>query len=447
MQNKIKEVFLFFRDSFFSIVKQMKFFFHKITYFWLLYLFSCTLFIGSITLSITGNNYTFDGKLENLSYQVARYAKNNEYETTIMNVSYTESNESNLVEEHRSYKYINGFITPQYYLNSCILGVNSKISNEFLLGTNNSSLSPKSVIFPNVFSSIEKNIINSDGINEKYYKMDDMNIYFKFKKPQISGYGINWCVISSEFAEKIADELNCDSLEDVIGKKVNVKYSAAGEEFNNIWNISGIYDSNLGDVPNLTNQYGDFVLSWLIYANYKDHLYYKLTGLSLSFNLHYSIKNNVNVIKRELESFNPIDNKYTFLTSSEYLVNDFLETSLLNTYSMENRGFFNTYNISSIILYTSLFFIIILTFFIDNKRINVGIEPFIFLTIILTLCFGIIQIITLRLQDINYNCSLVVYHCSQSLIIIYMLVLFYLLALKLISNNLSKNKKVITNDK
>ena len=87
------------------------------------------------------------------------------------------------------------------------------------------------------------------------------------------------------------------------------------------------------------------------------------------------------MIKRELESFNPIDNKYTFLTSNEDVVNDFLETSLLNTYSMENRGFFNTYNISSIILYTSLFFIIILTFFIDNKRINVGIEPFIFLTI------------------------------------------------------------------
>lgn len=447
MQNKIKEIFSVIKNSFFVIIKRTKRFFCQVKHFWILYLFSSSLFIGSIVLSIVGANHTFDGKLENLSYQVARYAKDNEYESVVMNINCDETNRAGLVQEQRNYKYINGFVSPQFRLNNSFIGINSKMSNDFLLGTSNDTLRPKSIIFPNVFSSVAKNIIKEDGVEEKHYLMDDMNIYFKFKKPQISGYGVNWCVISSEFAEKIANELDCDSLESVIGKKVNVKYSAAGEGFNNIWNISGIYDSNLGDAPNLTNQYGDFVLSWLIYTNHQDHLFYKLDGLSLSFNLHYSIKNNVNVIKRELESFNPIDNKYTFLTSNEYLVNDFLETSLLNTYSMENRGFFNTYNISSIILYTSLFFIIVLTFFIDNKRINVGIEPFIFLTIILTLCFGIIQIIVLNLQAINYNCSLVVYHSSQSLIIIYMLVLFYLLALKLISNNLSKNKKVINNDK
>ena len=37
--------------------------------------------------------------------------------------------------------------------------------------------------------------------------MDDMNLYYKFQKPQALGYGSNWCIVSSNYAEKIKTEL------------------------------------------------------------------------------------------------------------------------------------------------------------------------------------------------------------------------------------------------
>ena len=448
MKNKIKEIFSVLKDWILIIFRNVKVFFSKAKAFWLLYLFSSLLFIGSTVLSIVGNNYTFDGKLENLSYQVARYAKDDEYETVSMNIEQNEINGEELVKEHNNYKYVNGYKSLQYILNACYIGINSNVSETFFLKYENNDFSSKSIIFPNVFSSSEAKKKNEDGIEETYYKMDDMNLYYKFQKPQISGYGNNWCVISSNYAEIIRQELNLDSLKDVIGEKTAVKYSVLDEEKNNNWTVAGIYDSDLGDAKNLTKQYGDFILSWLIYTNYRDHMYYNLNGLSLNYSLHYSIKNNNNVIKRELNKLNPTENKYTFLTnnSNDYGINNFLENSLLDVNNKRDYKFLNTYNICSIILYVALIAIVIITFFINDKKTNIGIEQFIFLILILTICFGIIQLITLHLQSINYATSLVVYHGSQSLIVIYELILVYLLSIKLISYKLNKSKKVISND-
>ena len=448
MKNKIKEIFSVLKDWILIIFKGIKVFFSKVKSFWLLYLFSSLLFIGSTVLSIVGNNYTFDGKLENLSYQVARYAKDNEYETVSMNIEQNEINGEELVKEHNNYKYVNGFLSPQYRLNNCYIGINSNVSETFFLKYGDNDFSSKSNIFPNAFSSSEQKIKNEDGVEETYYKMDDMNLYYKFQKPKTSGYGINWCVISSNYAEKIKNELNLNSLEDVIGQKVNVMYSVLNEEKNENWTILGIYDCNLGGAKKMAQQYGDFILSWLIYTNYRDHMYYNINGLSLNYNLHYSIKNNNIVIKRGLNKLNPTKNKYTFLTNNsiDYGINNFLENSLLDAYNKRDYKFLNAYNICSIILYIALIAIVIITFFINGKKTNISIEPFIFLILVLTISFGIIQLITLYLQSINYATSLVAYHGSQSLIVIYELILIYLLSIKLISYKFSKSKKVISND-
>ena len=448
MKNKIKEIFSVLKDWILIIFKNVKVSFSKVKSFWLLYLFSSLLFIGSTVLSIVGNNYTFDGKLENLSYQVARYAKDDEYETVSMNIEQNEINGEELVKEHNNYKYVNGFSSPQYRLNNCYIGINSNVSKTFFLKHGNNDFSSKSIIFPNVFSSSEKKIKNEDGIEETYYKMDDMNLYYKFQKPKISGYGNNWCIISSNYAEIIKNEFSLNSLENVIGHKIDVKYSVFNEEQNNNWTIVGIYDCNLGGAKKMTQQYGDFILSWLIYTNYRDHMYYNINGLSLNYNLHYSIKNNNIVIKRGLSKLNPTKNKYTFLTnnSSDYGINNFLENSLLDAYNKRDYKFLNAYNICSIILYIALIAIVIITFFINGKKTNISIEPFIFLILVLTISFGIIQLITLYLQSINYVTSLVAYHGSQSLIVIYELILIYLLSIKLISYKFNKSKKVISND-
>lgn len=448
MKNKITKVVISLKRRILIIFKNVNVFFSKAKSFWLLYLFSSLLFIGSTVLSIVGNNYTFDGKLENLSYQVARYAQDDEYETVSMNIEQNEINGEELVKEHNNYKYVNGFLSPQYRLNNCYIGINSNVSETFFLKYGDNDFSSKSIIFPNVFSSSEQKIKNEDGIEETYYKMDDMNLYYKFQKPQALGYGSNWCIVSSNYAEKIKNEFGLDSLEDVIGQKVNVMYSVLNEEKNENWTILGIYDCNLGDAKNLTQQYGDFILSWLIYTNYRDHMYYNINGLSLNYNLHYSIKNNNIVIKRGINKLNPTENKYTFLTTNpnDYGINNFLENSLLDVNNKRNYKFLNAYNICSIILYIALIAIVIITFFINGKKTNIGIEPFIFLILVLTICFGIIQLITLHLQSINYATSLVVYHGSQSLIVIYELILVYLLSIKLISYKFNKDKKVISND-
>ena len=177
-------------------------------------------------------------------------------------------------------------------------------------------------------------------------------------------------------------------------------------------------------------------------------MYYNINGLSLNYNLHYSIKNNNIVIKRELNKLNPTENKYTFLTNNynDYGINNFLENSLLDVNNKRDYKFLNAYNICSIILYIALIAIVIITFFINGKKTNIGMEPFVFLILVLTICFGIIQLITLHLQSINYAKSLVAYHGSQSLIVIYVLILVYLLAIKLISYKFNKSKKVISND-
>ena len=119
---------------------------------------------------------------------------------------------------------------------------------------------------------------------------------------------------------------------------------------------------------------------------------------------------------------------------------------MLDVNNKKDYTFLNAYNICSIILYVALIVIVIITFFINGGKINIGMEPFVFLILVLTICFGIIQLITLHLQSINYATSLVAYHGSQSLIVIYELVLIYLLSIKLISYKFSKNKKVISND-
>ena len=160
MKNKIKEIFSVLKDWILIIFKNVKVSFSKVKSFWLLYLFSSLLFIGSTVLSIVGNNYTFDGKLENLSYQVARYAKDDEYETVSMNIEQNEINGEELVKEHNNYKYVNGFSSPQYRLNNCYIGINSNVSKTFFLKHGNNDFSSKSIIFPNVFSSSEKKIKN-----------------------------------------------------------------------------------------------------------------------------------------------------------------------------------------------------------------------------------------------------------------------------------------------
>ena len=248
--------------------------------FCLLYLFSSVLFIGSAILLFVGNNCTYTGKVENLSYQVSRYAKDNEFKSAIMNVEQQNINGVKLVNDYRTYKYINGYITPQYDLNCCYIGINSQVTSTFFTKYDDNDFEAKSIIFPNVFSSSEK-IVKNNGVEEKCYKMDDMDLYLKFKKPSLAGYGVNWCVISSNSAQDIANELNLDSIEKVIGKTMDVKYSVLNQEYNNTWTVVGIYDSELGSAKKLTSQFGDFILSWLIYTNTKNHMYYNLDGLAL----------------------------------------------------------------------------------------------------------------------------------------------------------------------
>lgn len=429
-----------FKNKIFCFFKKI-----NIKRFWLLYLFSSVLFVGSTILSIAGNNYTFNGKIENFSYQVSRYAKSNDFDTIIMNVEQNDVNGVKLVSECSSFKYINGYLSPQFSLNNCYIGINSKISNDFLVRYSDNEFSTKSILFPNIFSSSEK-IVKNNGTEEKFYKMDDIDLYLKFKKPSLAGYGVNWCVISSNSAQDIANELNLDSIEKVIGKTMDVKYSVLNQEYNNTWTVVGIYDSELGSAKKLTSQFGDFILSWLIYTNTRNHMYYNLDGLSLSFELHYSIKNNTNVIKRELSNLSPEENKYTFLTSNDYEENTFLYNSLLDTYSKKNYTYWNTYNICSLILYASLLSVIIITFFINSKKSNVDISVFSSLLICLLICFGIIQIITLSLQSTNYSSSFIAYHGSQSTIIIYGLIITYLFVIKLISHKFKKKEKVTNND-
>ncbi len=445
MKVKIKNMLKTISNCFKNLMYKLKCFFNKIKPFWLLYLFSSVLFIGSTILLFVGNNCTYTGKVENLSYQVSRYAKTNEFKSAIMNIEQQNINGVKLVNEHRTYKYINGQTSPQYDLNYCYIGINSKISNDFSTKYADNEFATKSILFPNVFSSSEK-IVKHNGIEEKCYKMDDMDLYLKFKKPSLAGYGVNWCVISSNSAQNIADELNLDSIEKVIGKTIDVKYSVLNQEYNNTWTVVGIYDSELGSAKKLTSQFGDFILSWLIYTNTGNHMHYNLDGLSLSFELHYSIKNNTNVIKRELSNLSPKENKYTFLTSNNYEENTFLYNSLLDTYSKKNYTYWNTYNICSLILYASLLSVIIITFFINSKKSNVDISVFAFLLICLLVCFGIIQIITLSLQSANYASSFIVYHGSQSTIIIYGLIITYLFVIKLISHKFKKKEKVTNND-
>ena len=397
MKVKIKNMLKTISNCFKNLMYKLKCFFNKIKPFWLLYLFSSVLFIGSTILLFVGNNCTYTGKVENLSYQVSRYAKTNEFKSAIMNIEQQNINGVKLVNEHRTYKYINGQTSPQYDLNYCYIGINSKISNDFSTKYADNEFATKSILFPNVFSSSEK-IVKHNGIEEKCYKMDDMDLYLKFKKPSLAGYGVNWCVISSNSAQNIADELNLDSIEKVIGKTIDVKYSVLNQEYNNTWTVVGIYDSELGSAKKLTSQFGDFILSWLIYTNTRNHMHYNLDGLSL------------------------------------------------DTYSKKNYTYWNTYNICSLILYASLLSVIIITFFINSKKSNADISVFAFLSICLLVCFGIIQIITLSLQSANYASSFIAYHGSQSTIIIYGLIITYLFVIKLISHKFKKKEKVTNND-
>ena len=54
-----------------------------------LYIFTSILFTGAVVLSIIGNNSTYDGKIENLSYQISEFNKttNNDDNTTLFTVA------------------------------------------------------------------------------------------------------------------------------------------------------------------------------------------------------------------------------------------------------------------------------------------------------------------------------------------------------------------------
>ena len=414
-----------------------------------LYIFTSILFTGAVVLSIIGNNSTYDGKIENLSYQISEFNKttNNDDNTTLFTVCQENESSNKIVKFGNKYKYLgNGKYSTLYELNKSYICINSKLSNSFLIKHNNNKVDdyrPISVLFPNVFSYVEKtNEITDNDDLIPYYKMDDMDLYFKYKKPSFSG---NWCIISSNIAETKANEMNLNSPKDVIGKTINVRYSASGKIIDEIWTISGIYDSNLGCASKLTRQYDDFLLSWLVYSKYNYSKNGQFDNISISFELHNSIKSNSSVLKFVLNELNNEKTSYNFLSSSQYTSNAFLNEALENAIIKQNNNFFNAYNISSIILFAALIVIIIYTFFSKSSR-NSYVESFIFLNILVSLIFCIIQIITMYLQEKFRFLSFFAFHGSQFLVVIYLLILFYLLSLKLISIYSSNTKKVKNND-
>lgn len=440
LMDNIKKKLVMLINSFNEFIKKIK---GNLT----LYIFTSILFTGAVVLTIIGNNSTYDGKIENLSYQISEFNKttNNDDNTTLFTVCQGNDSDNKMLKVGNKYKYLgNGGLNPLYELNKCYIGINSKLSESFFVKNDSEeNYKPISVLFPNVFSYKDKTneIIGNDDLIP-YYKMDDMDLYFKYKKPSFSG---NWCIISSNIAETKANEMNLDSPKDVIGKTINVRYSVSGEFKDEAWIISGIYDSNLGSANKLTRQYNDFLLSWLIYRNYNYTKNGQLDNISASFELHNSIKSNSSVLKFVLNELNNEKTSYNFLSSAQYTSNVFLNESLENARIKQNNKFFNAYNISSIMLFAALIVIIIYTFFSKNSR-NSYVESFVFLNILVSLIFCIIQIITMCLQEKFRFLSFFAFHGSQFLVVIYLLILFYLLSLKLISIYSSNTKKVKNND-
>lgn len=427
MKTKIKKMLCILKEWLIVVFKKLKKFCFYEKENWLNYTFFFGLFSASLVLLGFGSNQTFNGKLENLSYEISTFAKNDTFNTVSLNIEPNDANGKETINNFRNYKYINGYETPQFRINNSFLSINSNLSNEFMTKyENEDEFSPKSIIFPSAFSSTEC-IIKNGVTEDKYYLMDDLKLYLKYKKPQISGNGINWCIISSDMAKKKAEQMNLNSEELLINKTIKVSYSLLNEkQAEETWKIIGIYDSNLGDAKKLTAQCGDFILSWRIYVNSN---YSNMKGLSISFELHQSIKNNCNVIKRCFNDFEPANNEYNFISLEKNQKNSFLSNCILDVYSYINNNFWNSYNISSIIMFLTFVILVIFEHFIKKKN---SISSFTFLIAMLLCTFAVYQMITLSLQKFYFP-SLVVYHSAQSVAIIYLLIIVYLYLIKLIS--------------
>lgn len=446
----IKEIFFVlwgWIKGFFLKIKNLGAFFKSIKSYWILYVFVTGLFISSNVFLVIGNNYSYETKLENLCNQIAETSRENDYKTVALNVEQNEVNGRTLIDINKSYKFNGPYINPQYSLNNSLIGINAKLNETFNVKYScDSDYRASSIIFPNAIYSEGKEL-EVDGVKEKYYKMQDIELYFRYKKP-LSLATADWCIISSNMAENKAKELNVP-IENMIGNKIDVSFISDNKEVNEKWTIIGIYDSNLGEAPRITSMFGDFMMSWVIFAGNTN---YNLKGLSLTIDMHYSIKNNCNILKHFLGLLDFYESKYIFQSSKDFTINYFLNNSLMDVCANRNNGFFNTYNICSLILYFTLILIVGITYFNFKKTKTQQPEntkSYIFLIFIMTIIFAVTQIVTLCLQSSNLMSSVQVYHCSQSSIIsfAYEAILIYLLLIKLINYRFSRKKGEIKNEK
>ena len=152
MKTKIKKMLCILKEWLIVVFKKLKKFCFYEKENWLNYTFFFGLFSASLVLLGFGSNQTFNGKLENLSYEISTFAKNDTFNTVSLNIEPNDANGKETINNFRNYKYINGYETPQFRINNSFLSINSNLSNEFMTKyENEDEFSPKSIIFPSAF--------------------------------------------------------------------------------------------------------------------------------------------------------------------------------------------------------------------------------------------------------------------------------------------------------
>ena len=180
MKLQIDRFLLKLKDLFISFFKKIKYYYNQSKKNKPFYIISIALFLCSNILYVISKNYTFDAKIENISYKISYLSKNNDYKTVNLNIIQQEIDGKKIIESNRSYKHTAGQVSHQYLLNATRLCVNSKIDNYAYISFSADEEIKTSILFPTAFSSSQYRD-NDDGVIR--YKMDDYNLFYKFNNP------------------------------------------------------------------------------------------------------------------------------------------------------------------------------------------------------------------------------------------------------------------------
>lgn len=435
MKENIKEIFSVLKEWWKKIFIIIGSYLKEFKKNWVFFTLVLVLFSSATVCLHVGTAKTLSGREEFFHERIAAVARENEEKTVLMNIKPNEYDKELLKKVTN--KYINDNFQTVFvnrkYLNLANYAINSENVKCF-------DSDKTTILFPNVFSS--KEIVIDDYMR---YRMDEMNLYY-INKPEYNSYGADyWCVISSNFANKIMIERDIDLIENVVGEIIIVSIKRNNVMYDMELRVNAIYDSNLGIASKIEKIYGDTILSWFYHSETKSKIY---DDISISLELHHDTAANKKSIDYFSNYYNLNNSEIKIYTGEKYIE----DKNMLNFYSIiftkdkMNKCFafylavfLNILLIAIIIIYEM--FVCKLKEDGIHKRLVVLISVVIFI-------LGITEIVLLNINNarlLNFTYEEGIYASSASILSI--LIIPFIFVVYIVKLILTKRKEGEVNDK